>query len=240
MLITPSSNMTLICVSCGKLDLVEMTCKDIKSNIPFLWKKLSNNWPIEAGIHAYLFEICNIYQNFVHSIQSQFIFLHCYDTLVLFPQPLPETVALVEDIVVEYVTDFVSTLKQKLFAISHLFQRGICSYIVILMYLIHFHQAHKAQEIGSKRGKLSVEDFLYLVRKVSGTALPAPFSSCLALVFHFHFLCFMEELLKLIWFWRCIPLLVCQITVAPSNSSFFLLQFEICSLHSSYMYLRNR
>lgn len=27
-------------------------------------------------------------------------------------------------------------------------------------------QAHKVQEIGSKRGKLSVEDFLYLVRKV--------------------------------------------------------------------------
>ncbi|XP_021904410.1 transcription initiation factor TFIID subunit 13 [Carica papaya] len=45
--------------------------------------------------------------------------------------PLPETVALVEDIVVEYVTDL----------------------------------AHKAQDIGSKRGKLSVEDFLYLIRK---------------------------------------------------------------------------
>ncbi|XP_011041453.1 PREDICTED: transcription initiation factor TFIID subunit 13 [Populus euphratica] len=47
------------------------------------------------------------------------------------PNPLPETVALVEDIVVEYVTDM----------------------------------AHKAQEIGSKRGKLSVEDFLFLIRK---------------------------------------------------------------------------
>ncbi|KAJ4727778.1 Transcription initiation factor TFIID subunit 13 [Melia azedarach] len=47
------------------------------------------------------------------------------------PNPLPETVALVEDIVVEYVTDM----------------------------------AHKAQDIGSKRGKLSVEDFLYLIRK---------------------------------------------------------------------------
>uniref|UniRef100_A0A6N2N9Z4 Transcription initiation factor TFIID subunit 13 n=6 Tax=Salix TaxID=40685 RepID=A0A6N2N9Z4_SALVM len=45
--------------------------------------------------------------------------------------PLPETVALVEDIVVEYVTDL----------------------------------AHKAQEMGSKRGKLSVEDFLFLIRK---------------------------------------------------------------------------
>ncbi|KDP28237.1 hypothetical protein JCGZ_14008 [Jatropha curcas] len=47
------------------------------------------------------------------------------------PNPLPETVALVEDIVVEYVTDL----------------------------------AHKAQDIGSKRGKLLVEDFLYLIRK---------------------------------------------------------------------------
>lgn len=28
-------------------------------------------------------------------------------------------------------------------------------------------QVHKAQDIGSKRGKLSVEDFLYLIRKVS-------------------------------------------------------------------------
>ena len=27
-------------------------------------------------------------------------------------------------------------------------------------------QVHKAQDIGSKRGKLSVEDFLYLIRKV--------------------------------------------------------------------------
>ncbi|KAF5741537.1 transcription initiation factor TFIID subunit 13-like [Tripterygium wilfordii] len=47
------------------------------------------------------------------------------------PNPLPETVALVEDIVVEYVTDL----------------------------------AHKAQDTGSKRGKLSVEDFLYQIRK---------------------------------------------------------------------------
>ncbi|KAL9304796.1 Transcription initiation factor TFIID subunit 13 [Arabidopsis thaliana] len=46
--------------------------------------------------------------------------------------PLPESVALVEDIVVEYVTDLVT---------------------------------HKAQEIGSKRGRLLVDDFLYLIRK---------------------------------------------------------------------------
>ncbi|XP_018480619.1 transcription initiation factor TFIID subunit 13 [Raphanus sativus] len=47
------------------------------------------------------------------------------------PNPLPETVALVEDIVVEYVTDL----------------------------------THKAQEIGTKRGRLLVDDFLYLIRK---------------------------------------------------------------------------
>ena len=29
-----------------------------------------------------------------------------------------------------------------------------------------FLQVHKAQDIGSKRGKISVEDFLYLIRKV--------------------------------------------------------------------------
>ncbi|XP_057423170.1 transcription initiation factor TFIID subunit 13 [Lotus japonicus] len=47
------------------------------------------------------------------------------------PNPLPESVALMEDIVIEYVTELV----------------------------------HKAQDIGSQRGKLSVEDFLYLIRK---------------------------------------------------------------------------
>ncbi|XVE84053.1 hypothetical protein DITRI_Ditri16bG0138100 [Diplodiscus trichospermus] len=47
------------------------------------------------------------------------------------PNPLPETVALVEDIVVEYVTDL----------------------------------THKAQALGSQRGKLSVEDYLYVIRK---------------------------------------------------------------------------
>ncbi|XP_050265430.1 transcription initiation factor TFIID subunit 13-like isoform X2 [Quercus robur] len=54
------------------------------------------------------------------------------------PNPLPESVALVEDIVVEYITDLV----------------------------------HKAQDIGSKRGKISVEDFLYLIRKVPQLDLP--------------------------------------------------------------------
>ncbi|KAK6267278.1 hypothetical protein QUC31_018115 [Theobroma cacao] len=58
-------------------------------------------------------------------------YVHNNEFYLLLFQPLPETVSLVEDIVVEYVTDL----------------------------------AHKAQDIGSKRGKLSVEDFLYLIRK---------------------------------------------------------------------------
>ncbi|XP_058753385.1 transcription initiation factor TFIID subunit 13-like [Vicia villosa] len=47
------------------------------------------------------------------------------------PNPLPESVALMDDIVVEYITELV----------------------------------YKAQDIGSQRGKVSVEDFLYLIRK---------------------------------------------------------------------------
>ncbi|XP_039014338.1 transcription initiation factor TFIID subunit 13-like [Hibiscus syriacus] len=60
--------------------------------------------------------------------------LRCLDSgceFRIWSKPFPETVTLVEDIVVEYVTDL----------------------------------THKAQDIGSKRGKLSVEDFLYLIRK---------------------------------------------------------------------------
>ncbi|KAG6415248.1 hypothetical protein SASPL_122654 [Salvia splendens] len=53
--------------------------------------------------------------------------------------PLPETVALVEDIVVEYVTEMAS------------------------LYLLNY--VHKAQDIASKRGKLLTEDFLFLIRK---------------------------------------------------------------------------
>uniref|UniRef100_A0A803LF77 Transcription initiation factor TFIID subunit 13 n=1 Tax=Chenopodium quinoa TaxID=63459 RepID=A0A803LF77_CHEQI len=51
--------------------------------------------------------------------------------------PLPESVALVEDIVVEYVTDL----------------------------------AHKAQDVASKRGRLMIEDFLFIIRKVPGVQL---------------------------------------------------------------------
>ncbi|KAH7446721.1 hypothetical protein KP509_01G070500 [Ceratopteris richardii] len=48
-------------------------------------------------------------------------------------QPLPETVSLVEDIMVDYVTEMV----------------------------------HKAQDIASRRGKLTTEDLMFLVRKDS-------------------------------------------------------------------------
>eukprot|EP00250_Pteridium_aquilinum_P001462 c11652_g1_i2 orf=136-561(+) len=49
------------------------------------------------------------------------------------PDPIPETVSLVEDILVDYVTDMV----------------------------------HKAQDIASRRGKLTTEDLVFLVRKDS-------------------------------------------------------------------------
>ncbi|KAF5193945.1 Transcription initiation factor tfiid subunit [Thalictrum thalictroides] len=54
-----------------------------------------------------------------------------FENFVLPLQPLPETVALVEEIVVEYITDTVN----------------------------------KAEEIGSKRGKLLIDDILHLIRK---------------------------------------------------------------------------
>ncbi|KAI5056871.1 hypothetical protein GOP47_0028689 [Adiantum capillus-veneris] len=47
------------------------------------------------------------------------------------PDPIPETVSLVEDILVDYVTEMV----------------------------------HKAQDIASRRGKLTTEDLMFLVRK---------------------------------------------------------------------------
>eukprot|EP00897_Mesotaenium_endlicherianum_P006862 jgi/Mesen1/6203/ME000320S05397 len=47
------------------------------------------------------------------------------------PDPLPETVELVEDIVVDYVTDII----------------------------------HKSQEVASRRGKMTTEDILFLIRK---------------------------------------------------------------------------
>ncbi|THG19044.1 hypothetical protein TEA_008395 [Camellia sinensis var. sinensis] len=60
------------------------------------------------------------------------LLLLCSAVPVLVPvTPLPETVALVEDIVVEYVTDMV----------------------------------HKAQDTASKRGKLLIDEFTFLIRK---------------------------------------------------------------------------
>lgn len=47
------------------------------------------------------------------------------------PDPIPETVSLVEDILVDYVTEMV----------------------------------HKAQDVASRRGKLTTEDLMFLVRK---------------------------------------------------------------------------
>eukprot|EP00249_Psilotum_nudum_P004463 c17983_g1_i1 orf=303-758(-) len=49
------------------------------------------------------------------------------------PDPLPETVSLVEDILIEYITDMV----------------------------------HKSHDIASRRGKLTTEDLMFLVRKDS-------------------------------------------------------------------------
>ncbi|CAM6120138.1 unnamed protein product [Calypogeia fissa] len=49
------------------------------------------------------------------------------------PDPLPETVLLMEDILLDYITDMI----------------------------------HKAQEVASRRGKLTTEDIMFLVRKDS-------------------------------------------------------------------------
>ncbi|KAI5056304.1 hypothetical protein GOP47_0028122 [Adiantum capillus-veneris] len=57
------------------------------------------------------------------------------------PDPIPETVSLVEDILVDYVTEMV----------------------------------HKAQDIASRRGKLTTEDLMFLVRKI----LSRLYASCL-------------------------------------------------------------
>uniref|UniRef100_A0A0D9V0H5 Transcription initiation factor TFIID subunit 13 n=1 Tax=Leersia perrieri TaxID=77586 RepID=A0A0D9V0H5_9ORYZ len=67
------------------------------------------------------------------------------------PNPLPETVALVEDIVVEYVTDLAGTPNT-----SQQFGKPAD---------FTLPQVHKAQNVASKRGKLLTEDFLYLIRK---------------------------------------------------------------------------
>ncbi|KAG4995802.1 hypothetical protein JHK84_026858 [Glycine max] len=81
--------------------------------------------------------------------------------------PLPESVALMEDIVVEYVTELVRLFN---FLVVQLCLSGLdswSSYSLVVLMLNLSAKVHKAQDIGSQRGKLSVEDFLYLIRKDS-------------------------------------------------------------------------
>ncbi|WZZ19864.1 hypothetical protein YC2023_121251 [Brassica napus] len=81
-------------------------------------------------------------------------FLHHISGYYCSYKPLPETVALVEDIVVEYVTDLrVAEYLYLLVAANR--ERDFCVNA----------KTHKAQEIGTKRGRLLVDDFLYLIRK---------------------------------------------------------------------------
>ncbi|URE04124.1 transcription initiation factor IID, 18kD subunit family protein [Musa troglodytarum] len=80
------------------------------------------------------------------------------------PNPLPETVSLVEDIVVEYITDMVNMVHLiLLFPTIRLIDNNV------LRRTFRSSQSltsvHKAQNIASKRGRLLTEDFLYLVRK---------------------------------------------------------------------------
>ncbi|KAI3829553.1 hypothetical protein L1987_03679 [Smallanthus sonchifolius] len=97
------------------------------------------------------------------------------------PNSLPETVALVEDIVVEYVTDMGSVPGSKHFDFKVLVLSRVgpvpegsdplvtpsenritstcCNKLSMEVYV------HKAQDIASKRGKLLTEDFLFLIQK---------------------------------------------------------------------------
>ncbi|KAJ7571697.1 hypothetical protein O6H91_01G173500 [Diphasiastrum complanatum] len=59
------------------------------------------------------------------------------------PDPIPETVMLMEDILIDYITDMI----------------------------------HKSQDVASRRGKLSTEDIMFLVRKVSCFNLHVLFSA---------------------------------------------------------------
>lgn len=66
-----------------------------------------------------------------------------------------------EDIVVEYITELVKSFCA--IVKSPLLDQWCVNTII---WNRNSFQVYKAQEIGSKRGKLSVEDFLYLMRKV--------------------------------------------------------------------------
>lgn len=79
--------------------------------------------------------------------------------LILSYQPLPESVALMEDIVVEYITDMVRISSTSYYIWCQVKW-------VLYSHNCNMPQVLKAQDIGSTRGKLSVEDFLYLIRKV--------------------------------------------------------------------------
>ncbi|KAL0371515.1 UNVERIFIED_CONTAM: Transcription initiation factor TFIID subunit [Sesamum angustifolium] len=91
------------------------TCGHIPHNMLYT----SDKFNLEAGIISYHHTL-----QYLREILS-----------IRWIKPLPETVALAEDIVVEYVTDMASFL------------------------------VHKAQDVASKRGKLLTEDFLFLIRK---------------------------------------------------------------------------
>lgn len=88
-------------------DLVEMICAIDETNQNFVWKKVLNwiafwSWILILHIYNVDKKICL----FIINVKCSSILIF----IAFFYQPLPETVALVEDIVVEYVTDFVSVL----------------------------------------------------------------------------------------------------------------------------------
>lgn len=71
-----------------------------------------------------------------------------------------------DDIVVEYITELVTTfLMCLIFQLSLTLVMELLAFVLICAKFL-FVKVHKAQDIGSQRGKLSVEDFLYLIRKV--------------------------------------------------------------------------
>jgi hypothetical protein len=69
-----------------------------------------------------------------------------------------------DDIVVEYITELVRIFE--MYLIVQLSMSVMEWLAFVLMHFFFWVKVHKAQDIGSQRGKLSVEDFLYLIRKV--------------------------------------------------------------------------
>lgn len=69
-----------------------------------------------------------------------------------------------DDIVVEYITELVSIILMYLIVQLSLIVMEWLAFVLTRFFF--FVKVHKAQDIGSQRGKLSVEDFLYLIRKV--------------------------------------------------------------------------